>query len=111
MPGTPQKYTTTMSWQQLIAAVTADTTALYAGLSVGANPSAKVGATAVNGVATSFMRSDGAPANLTQATGFGTPTGATVVANFSGTAATNSQMQATIAEILTVLKAAGIIGA
>lgn len=45
------------------------------------------------------------------ASGFGTPTGAAVVANFSGTAATNAQMQATIAEILTVLKSAGIIAA
>ena len=45
------------------------------------------------------------------ATGFGTPTGNSVVANFSGTAATTSQMQATIAEILVVLKAAGIIAA
>jgi hypothetical protein len=47
----------------------------------------------------------------TQVTGFGTPTGNSVVANFSGTAATTAQIQATIAEILTVLKAAGIIGA
>lgn len=45
------------------------------------------------------------------ATGFGTPTGASVVTNFSGTAATNAQMQATIAEILNVLKTAGLIAA
>lgn len=45
-----------------------------------------------------------------QVTGFGTPTGASVVASFSGTAATNAQMQATIAQILTILKANGMIG-
>lgn len=43
--------------------------------------------------------------------GFGTPTGASVVANFSGTAATNAQMQATIAQILVILKANGLVGA
>lgn len=46
-----------------------------------------------------------------QVTGFGVPTGASVVASFSGTAATTSQMQATIAQILTILKANGMIGA
>jgi hypothetical protein len=46
-----------------------------------------------------------------QVTGFGTPTGAAVVANFSGTAATTTQMQETIAQILTILKAYGMIGA
>ena len=46
-----------------------------------------------------------------QVTGFGTPTGASVVANFSGTAATTAQMQATIAQILTILKAFGMIAA
>ena len=44
-------------------------------------------------------------------TGFGTPTGPGVVANFSGTAATTSQIQETIAEILTILKNLGFIGA
>jgi hypothetical protein len=47
----------------------------------------------------------------TQVVGFGTPTGASVVANFSGTAATTAQIQATIAEILTIMKAYGLIGA
>lgn len=46
-----------------------------------------------------------------QVTGFGTPAGASVVASFSGTAATNAQMQATIAQILTIMKAHGMIGA
>lgn len=46
-----------------------------------------------------------------QVTGFGTPTGAAVVANFSGTAATTSQIQETIAQILTIMKAHGMIGA
>lgn len=46
-----------------------------------------------------------------QVTGFGTPTGPSVVANFSGTAATNAQMQATIAQILTIMKAHGMLGA
>lgn len=46
-----------------------------------------------------------------QVTGFGSPTGAAVVANFSGTTATNSQMQQTIAQILTIMKAHGMIGA
>jgi hypothetical protein len=46
-----------------------------------------------------------------QVTGFGTPTGAGVVANFSGTAATTAQIQETIAQILTILKAYGMIGA
>jgi hypothetical protein len=44
-------------------------------------------------------------------TGFGTPTGPGVVANFSGTAATTAQIQETIAEILTILKGVGLIGA
>lgn len=46
-----------------------------------------------------------------QVTGFGTPTGAAVVANFSGTAATTAQIQATIAQILAIMKAHGMIGA
>jgi hypothetical protein len=45
------------------------------------------------------------------ASGFGTPTGASVVTDFDGTGATTAQMQATIAEILAVLKAAGMIAA
>lgn len=46
-----------------------------------------------------------------QVTGFGSPTGASVVTNFSGTAATTAQIQATIAQILTIMKAHGMIGA
>lgn len=46
-----------------------------------------------------------------QVTGFGTPTTPSVVASFSGTAATTAQMQATIAQILTIMKAHGMIGA
>lgn len=46
-----------------------------------------------------------------QVTGWGTPTGPAVVANFSGTAATTLQMQNAIAQIITALKAVGIFGA
>lgn len=44
-------------------------------------------------------------------TGFGTPSGPAVVANYSGSAATLVQTSNTVAEILTILKAKGIIGA
>lgn len=43
--------------------------------------------------------------------GFGTPTGAAVIANYSGGAATLVQTSNTVAEILTILKAKNIIGA
>lgn len=43
-----------------------------------------------------------------QVTGWGTPTGPAVVANFSGTAATTLQITNAIAKIITDLKAAGI---
>ena len=46
-----------------------------------------------------------------QVTGFGTPTGPAVVANFSGTAATTANIQHTIAQILTVMISHGMIGA
>lgn len=42
--------------------------------------------------------------------GFGTPTGASVIANFSGAGATLAQTSATVAQILTVLQALGFIG-
>lgn len=71
-----------------------------------------VGAVAVTGA----IRSTGIPTfngatPVAQVTGFGTPTSPSVVANFSGTAATTGQMQATIAQILVVLKNIGAIGA
>lgn len=44
-----------------------------------------------------------------QVTGFGTPTGAAVVANYPGATATLVQTSNTVAEILTILKAAGFI--
>lgn len=44
-------------------------------------------------------------------TGFGTPTGNTVVANFPGATATLLQTSQTVAEILALLKQTGIIGA
>jgi hypothetical protein len=46
-----------------------------------------------------------------QASGFGTPTGASVIANYPGGAATLAQANATIAELITILKQAGIISA
>jgi hypothetical protein len=205
-----QPYNTTMSWAQLIGAVNTDTAALYAAIAgipagaTGANPTAKVAAAAVNGVAGTFMRSDAAPpidltisatwignwiftpaagvtqfnglngsgtyavtiqggttagdrglrvlggssgtdycltlvnaagtTNLalfygngsatltkglgvngaappTQVTGWGTPTGAAVVANFNGATGTLVNCSTAIAELITILKAAGIIGA
>lgn len=42
--------------------------------------------------------------------GFGTPSGPAVIANYSGSAATLVQTSNTVAEILTILKAKGIIG-
>jgi hypothetical protein len=47
----------------------------------------------------------------TQVTGFGAPTGGTVVNNFPGATATLVQTSETVAEILAVLQAAGLIGA
>jgi hypothetical protein len=43
------------------------------------------------------------------ASGFGTPTGQTVVANFPGASATLAQTSSTLAEVLTILKAFGFI--
>lgn len=54
------------------------------------------------------LNTQAAPA---QVTGFGTPTGNTVIANFPGASATLAQTSAAVAEILTVLKAMGVIGA
>jgi hypothetical protein len=45
------------------------------------------------------------------ASGFGTPTGNVIIANFPGASATLVQCSETIAEILVVLKQAGIIAA
>ena len=45
-----------------------------------------------------------------QVTGFGTPTGTGVIANFPGATATLAQTSETVAEILTILKAYGLIG-
>jgi hypothetical protein len=117
------------------------------------NPTAKVELTPVNGVATTFLRSDSAPpidqaitptwtghhiwyvsatfnggltgstAALTgalgvngksppaQVTGFGTPTGAGVIANFPGASATLPQATQAIAQLITDLKAIGFYGA
>lgn len=47
----------------------------------------------------------------TQTTGWGTPTGASVVANFAGASAGLTTCSAAIAEIITILKAYGLIGA
>lgn len=46
-----------------------------------------------------------------QSTGWGTPTGASVTANFSGSAAPLTTCSAAIAEIITILKAVGFLGA
>ena len=46
-----------------------------------------------------------------QVTGWGTPTGPAVVNNYSGTAATLVQTSNAVAEIITVLKAFGLLGA
>lgn len=46
----------------------------------------------------------------TQVTGFGNPSGSTVVNNFPGATATLVQTSQTVAEILTVLKGLGLIG-
>ena len=43
------------------------------------------------------------------ASGFGTPTGQVVVANFPGASATLAQTSSTLAEVLTILKAFGFI--
>ena len=47
----------------------------------------------------------------TQVTGWGTPTGAAVVANFNGASGTLVNCSNAIAEIITILKAVGLIGA
>lgn len=212
----PNQYYIGESAAQLAAALAQDIPTLYASLSTPANPTASIGLAAVNGIASTFMRSDAAPAlsqgiaptwtaqhtfngkvvignpgsgqSLTitgptggfgivcnagasssdycayfqngagntaflvvhgdggitigtgtnlgagtlsvqnaiqtagglgihgatapaQVTGFGTPTGAAVVANFSGAAATLVNCSNTIAEILIILKSHGIIGA
>jgi hypothetical protein len=46
----------------------------------------------------------------TQITGFGSPSGSSVVSNFPGASATLLQTSQTVAEILTILKNAGVIG-
>lgn len=46
-----------------------------------------------------------------QVTGFGTPTGAAVIANFPGASATLVQCSNTIAELIAVLKGLGLLGA
>ena len=75
---------------------TSGTLATTASLPVGANPTASVGLTAVNGVATTFMRSDGAPA-LSVAispTWVGTHTFSnTIVGSVNGNAATATALQ------------------
>lgn len=58
------------------------------------------GQIAINGAATPI-----------QQTGFGTPTGSGIIANFPGATATLGQTSQTVAEILLVLKAQGILGA
>jgi hypothetical protein len=47
----------------------------------------------------------------TQVTGFGTPTGNAVIANFPGATASATQTSETVAEILVILKQYGLIGA
>lgn len=49
--------------------------------------------------------------NVPGSTGFGTPTGGGVVANFPGSSATLPQTSETVAQILIVLKEIGLIGA
>jgi hypothetical protein len=44
-----------------------------------------------------------------QASGFGTPTGNSVIANFPGATATLAQTSATVAELIVLLKQAGIV--
>lgn len=51
------------------------------------------------------------PTAPTPVSGFGTPTGNVVINNFPGATATLLQTSETVAEILTILKAAGLIGA
>jgi hypothetical protein len=46
-----------------------------------------------------------------QSTGWGTPTGASVAANFAGASATLPQTSAAVAELITLLKAFGLLGA
>jgi hypothetical protein len=58
----PNTYYQGESLANVTAALAQDIPALYAGGSNSANPSAEVGAAAVNGVATTYMRSDAAPA-------------------------------------------------
>lgn len=53
----------------------------------------------------------GATATYSQLTGWGTPTGAAVQNNYSGSAATLAQTSAAVAEIIITLKNAGLFGA
>jgi hypothetical protein len=46
-----------------------------------------------------------------QGSGFGTPTGNSVIANYPGATATLAQANATIAELIVLLKQAGVISA
>jgi len=47
----------------------------------------------------------------TQSTGWGTPTGGSVSSNFSGSSATLAQTSAALAQVISVLKGLGILGA
>lgn len=63
--------------------------------------------------ATAFTNAIGVNGNAppAQTTGFGTPTGAAVIANFPGATATLAQCSQTIAELLAIFKSVGFLGA
>jgi hypothetical protein len=66
---------------------------------------------AINSITNEITATGGVGSSAPYASGFGTPTGNVVIANFPGATATLVQCSETIAELIAVLKSAGIIAA
>jgi hypothetical protein len=79
------------------------------GVQIGAPTGGDKGAGTINIPGSYYVNGVAQPIFAAPTTGFGTPTGGSVIANFPGASATLAQATATIAQLLSILKAAGII--